>query len=105
MRRAIRKSVKAVSSATGAGGIPVLDALNGDQAHACNVIGSDQYGDKGVVCADTYTYDDSFEAYGTTAVELFCENAAGAVVRCAGTQTTGEFTDVDATGRACGQVR
>jgi hypothetical protein len=114
MRQAIRKSVKAASAifmaitalvcitsaanaATGAGGIPILDALYGNQAHRCNVIGSDQYGNKGVVCADIFTTDDSTWAYGTAAIELICENSAGAVVQCAGAETTGEFADIDGT--------
>jgi hypothetical protein len=87
----------AASASTGAGGIPILDAMNGDEAHACNVIGTDQYGNKGVVCADIFTIDLGSEAYGTAAVELICENSASVVVRCAGTETTGEFTDVDGT--------
>lgn len=114
MRQALRNSVKAASvivmaitalvwitsaanAATGAGGIPILDGLNGDQAHACNVIGSDQYGNKGVVCTDIYTLDDSTWAYGTAAVELICENSAGSVVQCAGAETTGEFVDINGT--------
>jgi hypothetical protein len=115
MRRATRKSVKvasviggaitalacitSVASATtiGAGGIPILDAMNGDQAHACNVIGTDQYGNKGVVCADIDTLDEGTYAYGTAAMELICENSSNVVVRCAGTEAEGEFTDVDGT--------
>jgi hypothetical protein len=83
------------ATTTGAGGFPILDSMNQDQAHACNVIGTDGYGNKGVICADIDTLDEGVYAYGTAAVELICENSANVVVRCAGTETTGEFADVD----------
>ena len=65
----------------------VLYAANGDQAHQCNVIGSDQYGNQGVVCADLIATINLYngEPQALAVAEVFCQNSQKIVVQCAET--------------------
>lgn len=69
-------------AATGAGGITILHASNGDMAHQCTVIGEvDGY--QGVVCADLLTGLLGSQYWVEGRVEAYCQTDAGVEVQCA----------------------
>lgn len=75
-----------MTSATGAGGVPILYASSQNQAHQCNVIGGDaSY--QAVVCSDLVTYEGATDYYAYGREEAIC-------------QTTGTHTVVP-----CQQIR
>jgi hypothetical protein len=91
---------------TGTGGFPILYASQAGLAHNCNVIGSDQYGNKAVVCADLDSFP-SFDGfsnipeypyYAYSGVEAYCMNSADVDVQCA--NITEAVSTVDAVGDA-----
>jgi hypothetical protein len=64
---------------TGAGGLPILYASSGQQAHKCNVIGDDgSY--QAVVCSDLVTAEDStnYDVHGRA--EAYCQTSSTHVV-------------------------
>ena len=78
------------SADTGAGGLTILHASNGDQAHKCNVIGGANREYKAVVCADLVTYEGATDYYVYARAEAICEvTKTGQVVPCA---TIEEYT-------------
>ncbi len=91
------------TSSTGmadAGGLPILYASAGDQAHKCVVIGSAYDADsgvkttvQGVVCADVLTAATSGGYTAKAQLELLCQTTAGADVQCADVIAEGELSN------------
>lgn len=63
------------SASTGAGGLPILYASTGDQAHKCNVIGDDGLY-QAVICSDLVTAEDStnYDVHGRA--EAICQTSS-----------------------------
>ena len=83
-----------------AGGLPILYASAGDQAHKCVVIGSAYDADsgvsttvEGVVCADVLTAATSGGYTAKAQLELLCQTTAGADVQCADVIAEGELSN------------
>jgi serine/threonine protein kinase len=91
------------TSSTGvsdAGGLPILDASAGDQAHKCAIIGSAYDSDSGVaatvegiVCADILTASTSSGYTAQAQLEVYCQTTAGADVQCADAIADGELSN------------
>ena len=86
------------ATVTDAGGLPILEADTGQQAHDCTILGSAYDGDtgvrttvEGIVCADILTsaISGSFAAQGQ--LEVYCQTLAGADVQCADAIAEGEL--------------
>lgn len=73
---------------------PILHAIQNQVAHQCTVIGTDNLGNKGVVCADL---NSGIDPYGTPEVvaqaEIICETSSGTVVQCAEVAANGVFAN------------
>jgi hypothetical protein len=96
-------SLAPASAATGPDGFPIMYASEGGYAHNCTVIGSDQYGNQAVICADLLSgpsYDivgDPIYPYYTWAgVEAYCQNSSDVIVQCA--QINEDVSIADAVG-------
>jgi hypothetical protein len=71
----------AADAATGAGGVPILYASQGNVAHTCTVIGSSgEY--QGVVCTDLVPGELGSEYWVDGRIEVFCQTNAGVTVQC-----------------------
>jgi hypothetical protein len=65
----------AASAASASASVPVFWVGDGQEAHQCTVIGSDQYGNQGVVCADLLTAEPVLGDPEVQAqVEIICQN-------------------------------
>ncbi|MFC1406106.1 MULTISPECIES: hypothetical protein [Streptacidiphilus] len=78
------------SAATGVDGFTILYASVGGGAHHCEEIGSDQYGNQAIVCADLYTQpaqdsqgNATYPYHAWAVAEAYCQNSSGVVVQCA----------------------
>jgi serine/threonine-protein kinase len=83
-----------------AGGLPILYASAGDQAHVCAILGSAHDSDSGVdatvegiVCADILTATDSGGYTTQGQLEVYCQTTAGADVQCADAIALGELSN------------
>lgn len=69
---------------TGPGGFTILHAAVGAHIHNCTVIGTDQYDNQAIVCADIFLPETSTYPYIIDAMaEAYCQNASGVVIQCA----------------------
>ena len=69
---------------TGPGGFTILHAAVGAHIHNCTVIGTDQYDNQAIVCADIFLPETSTYPYSVYAeVEAFCQNSSDVIVQCA----------------------
>ena len=57
-------------------------------SHVCKVIGSDQYDNEGVACADLYVGQSGTAEYLKAENEIFCQDASNKIVDCGGIQET-----------------
>lgn len=83
-------SLTPASADTGPDGFGIMYATQFPVEHTCTVIGTDQYGNKAVICADLSSaptldsVDDPIYPYNTWAgVEAICENSSDVIVQCA----------------------
>jgi serine/threonine-protein kinase len=97
-RKPSPSSSPSTTAVTDAGGLPVLYADQGQEAHICTVIGSAYDGDtgvrttvQGVVCADILTSSVSGGYTAQGQLELICQTAAGVDVECADAIAQGEL--------------
>jgi len=93
-------SSPSTTTVTDAGGLPVLYADEGQEAHICTVIGSAYDGDagvrgtvQGVVCADILTSAGSGGYTAQGQLEVLCETPAGVDVECADAVAQGELVN------------
>jgi hypothetical protein len=83
------------NASTGVDGFPILHASKEQSAHQCIVIGSDNQGDQGVMCADVETYptgNGSYQAVGQ--IEAYCQTGSGSTateLTCAQVHVSGHF--------------
>jgi serine/threonine-protein kinase len=99
-RKPSPSSSPSTTTVTDAGGLPVLYADEGQEAHICTVIGSAYDGDtgvrgtvQGVVCADILTASASGGYSAQGQLELICETPAGVDVECADAVAQGELVN------------
>ncbi|MEY9863622.1 hypothetical protein ABH935_009275 [Catenulispora sp. GAS73] len=93
--------IPAANADTGSDGFPILYASVGQEAHKCEVIGSDQYGNQAVICADLMTiptFDLSsnnvyYPYYVWAEAEALCQTSAGVVEQCANILVNAEVAD------------
>jgi hypothetical protein len=68
-------AIPQATAATGAGGLTILYASSGQQAHQCNVIGGDsRY--QAVVCSDIVTAEDSPYYWASGRAEVICQSTS-----------------------------
>ncbi|HEX7162363.1 MAG TPA: hypothetical protein VF223_14150 [Trebonia sp.] len=85
------------NASTGADGFPVLRASVEQFAHQCIVLGSDNQGTQGVMCADVETYptgNGSYQAVGQ--IEAYCQTGSGSTateLTCAQVHVSGTFAN------------
>ena len=79
------------SAATGAGGFTILDASAGNEAHVCQVLGTDDDYHKAVVCVDINTKVSGDQVLIQGQVESLCEDDNGTVIQCANIMSAGEI--------------
>jgi serine/threonine protein kinase, bacterial len=86
------------ATVTDAGGLPILQAGSGQQAHDCTILGSAYDGDtgvrttvEGIVCADILTSASSGSYVAQGQLEVYCQTVAGADVQCADAIAEGEL--------------
>jgi hypothetical protein len=83
---------------TDAGGLPVLYADEGQEAHVCIIIGSAYDGDagvkgtvQGIVCTDILTASSGGGYTAQGQLEVYCQTPAGTDVQCADAIAQGEL--------------
>ena len=87
---------------TDAGGVPILYAGSGKEAHECTIIGSAEDSSigstvQGLVCADIVTSTGSGGGYMALGqIEIYCQTPEGATVQCADAVTTAELANASA---------
>jgi hypothetical protein len=79
------------SAATGADGFPILNAADGNVAHTCEILGTDDDFHEAIVCVDINTMVSGGEAFAQSEVEAYCQTTAGTVVQCANITAEGEI--------------
>ena len=87
-------------AATGPGAIPASVTWEGTLAHACHILGTDDYGQEAIVCADLNWLEVYNEAeggvnefYAQVEVEADRQDSSGFDVQCANIIVEGEFDD------------
>jgi hypothetical protein len=68
-------AIQHANAATGAGGLTILYASSQNQAHQCNVIGSDS-NYQAVVCSDLLTYEGATDYYAYGREEAYCQRTS-----------------------------
>jgi serine/threonine-protein kinase len=88
------------TAVTDDGGLPILYASSGDQAHKCAIIGSAYDANSGVgttvegiVCADVLTATESGGYTARAQLEVYCQTTGGADVQCADAIAVGELAN------------
>lgn len=93
--------IPTAGAATGSDGFPILYASVGQEAHKCEVVDSDQYGNQAVICADLITsptFDITsnnvyYPYYVWAEAEALCQTSAGVVEQCANIVVNAEVAD------------
>lgn len=81
------------SATTADASTPILYASANQMAHKCTVIGIDQYGNQGVVCADLLAYQYTSGPEAIAQVEIFCQTSSGVVEQCAEAHAYGTLSN------------
>jgi serine/threonine protein kinase, bacterial len=86
---------------TDAGGLPILYAGSGKEAHECTIIGSAEDSNiggivEGLVCADIATSTGSGGYMALGQIEIYCQTTEGATIQCADAITTAELVNASA---------
>ncbi len=80
------------SAATGRDGFGILNASAANQAHVCQILGTDAYDHQEIVCVDINTKVSGDQVLVQGQVEAYCQDDNGTDVQCANIMSGGEIS-------------